>query len=69
MYVCICNAVTDRQIRKAAAEGVESLRELRAKLGVAACCGRCAPAARAVLNDGRGTSPVPATALPVPESV
>ena len=28
MYVCICNAVTDRQIRQAAAEGVSSLAEL-----------------------------------------
>ena len=68
MYVCICNAVTDRQIRQAAAEGVESLKELRVKLGVAYCCGRCAPAARAVLNDRRAMPAAAAMTSAIPES-
>ncbi len=49
MYVCICNAITDRQIIQAHKEGACSMRALRKKLGVADCCGRCAPAARDVL--------------------
>lgn len=49
MYVCVCNAVTDRDIRAAYCDGACSMRELRDRLGVAGCCGRCAPCARDVL--------------------
>ena len=51
MYVCVCNAVTDCQIRDAYCEGACSMRELRKRLGVAGCCGRCAQCARDVLNE------------------
>lgn len=54
MYVCICNAVTDKQIRRAVHDGCDSMRELRMELGVAGCCGKCAPDARALLLDARG---------------
>jgi bacterioferritin-associated ferredoxin len=50
MYVCICNAVTERDIGSAVAEGCGSLRELREQLGVGACCGRCTGCARDVLK-------------------
>jgi bacterioferritin-associated ferredoxin len=50
MYVCVCNAVTDRQIVKAVDAGCRTMKELRSELGVAACCGRCAGCARSVLN-------------------
>lgn len=49
MYVCICNAVTDHEIREAYAEGARSLSALQSELGVATCCGCCAPVAREVL--------------------
>ena len=42
MYVCVCNAVTEREIRQAVALGVTTLKELREGLGVAGDCGRCA---------------------------
>ncbi|MFA7270940.1 MAG: (2Fe-2S)-binding protein [Sterolibacterium sp.] len=51
MFVCVCNAVTERDIGAAVAEGCRSLRELRAQLGVGACCGRCCDCARGVLRD------------------
>ena len=51
MYVCLCNSVTENQIREAACEGKCSLRLLRACLGVAAHYGKCAPMARQVLHD------------------
>ncbi len=51
MYVCICRAVTDNQIRDAVQEGCCSMRELRNCLGVATQCGRCALTARDVLNE------------------
>jgi bacterioferritin-associated ferredoxin len=53
MYVCVCNAVTDNQIRAAYCEGACSMRELRQRLGVDGCCGRCAPCARDVLMQCR----------------
>lgn len=42
MYVCICNGITDTQIRAAAADGVTSLEQLEEKLGVGNQCGSCA---------------------------
>ncbi len=55
MYVCICNAITDKQIRRAAKNGVDNLYELRESLGVAANCGSCADQAQSILNEsGQG---------------
>lgn len=51
MYVCMCHGITDRQIREAVCEGVASIRELTAELGVASSCGRCAPYAQQVLDE------------------
>ena len=51
MYVCICNAITDKQIRRAARNGTSSLYELRGELGVAAGCGSCAGPAEAILEE------------------
>lgn len=51
MYVCVCRAVTDGQIRDAVQEGCCSMRELRNELGVATQCGRCATTAKDVLNE------------------
>ena len=51
MYVCVCNEVTDREVRKAVRRGAESLDALRNELGVASCCGRCVDCAVTVLND------------------
>lgn len=51
MYVCICHAITDRQIREAVEEGATSLVELQHSLPVAACCGRCADTAREVIDE------------------
>lgn len=50
MYVCVCNAVTDRQIKKAVQQGVDSMSELQSQLKVGTCCGRCKDCAREVLN-------------------
>jgi bacterioferritin-associated ferredoxin len=53
MYVCVCNAVTERDIDTAMAEGCCTLRQLREQLGVGACCGRCTGCARELLGDSR----------------
>ncbi len=53
MYVCICNAVTDKDIRRAAANGADTLYELQDRLGVASCCGSCADQAAEILSETR----------------
>lgn len=53
MYVCICRAVTDRQIREAIDEGARTMRELRLKLGVCSCCGKCGEHAKELLDEAK----------------
>ena len=50
MYVCLCKAVTDKQIRKAAAEDGCSMKCLMSELGVATQCGKCAKFAKQILE-------------------
>ena len=50
MYICVCKAVTDRQIKQATREGACSLRDLTRELGLGTGCGKCVPAAREVLG-------------------
>ena len=42
MYVCICMAVTDSEVRAARRDGACTLDELKDGLGVATGCGQCA---------------------------
>ena len=51
MYVCICNGVTEREIRQAVGLGVTTLKELRDGLGVGGCCGKCGSCAKDILRD------------------
>ena len=53
MYVCICNAITDKQIREAADGGVRDLWQLQAELGVASNCGSCKDHASEILREKR----------------
>jgi len=41
MYVCVCNAVTDSDIRNAVDNGVCTIRQLRQNTGCASTCGCC----------------------------
>lgn len=54
MYVCICHAVTDRQIRDAIARGATSLDDLTMSLGVGTGCGCCREIAANVIDACRG---------------
>ncbi len=51
MYVCLCNAVTEREVRACAALGIRTLDDLSFHLGVGAGCGRCRECAAEVLRD------------------
>lgn len=51
MYVCVCNGVTDTQIRQACDEGVTTFSALQKQLKVATCCGRCRDHANSVVEE------------------
>jgi bacterioferritin-associated ferredoxin len=51
MYICICNAVTEREIRHAVELGCNSYKKLHDELGVGTCCGKCKKEATRVVKD------------------
>lgn len=53
MYVCICKALTEKDVHSAVAQGCNSVRELKRALGLASECGRCASCARSMLQTAR----------------
>jgi bacterioferritin-associated ferredoxin len=65
MYICLCNAITERQIRACAAEsGARSLCDLESCLGVGTNCGRCRPAATEILADLTGDTTLALSGAP-----
>jgi len=52
MYICICNAITERQVKEAVSQGATSITDLQGQLGVATCCGACADTAIEYLPGG-----------------
>ena len=50
MYVCVCHAISDRQIREIVDRGAGSLGEVQAHLPVASCCGCCEDTARDLIE-------------------
>lgn len=53
MYVCICNAVTDRQIKTAVQEGHGTFEKVQQQLNVATCCGQCESHAKEVILEAK----------------
>lgn len=51
MFVCVCNAVSDKAIVNAIDDGARSVADLRRSLGLGSCCGKCVPAARALIRE------------------
>jgi bacterioferritin-associated ferredoxin len=51
MIVCVCKAVSDRQIRSAVQAGTSCMKELSRQTGLGTCCGKCVPHAKAALAD------------------
>ena len=60
MYVCVCKAVTDHQIRDQVAAGNDSFEAIQFELGVATQCGRCEDCARDVVAQCCSSQPVAA---------
>ena len=51
MIVCVCNNISDREIRKAVDLGISTMADLHRELGVGTCCGKCVSYAREVLHE------------------
>lgn len=51
MYTCICNAITEREVRGAVSLGSVTLGDLKRDLGIATCCGKCEPDARRIIRE------------------
>jgi len=64
MYICICNGISEREIRARAEEGLRTLAELESCLGVGAGCGRCRHAASEVLNESRADARCVGSGIP-----
>ncbi len=62
MYVCICNGITDHDIRQAAEAGCDSMAELTMRTGAGSCCGSCVDMASEILDESRAARVLP---LPV----
>lgn len=50
MYVCVCKAVTENDIRKAVKDGANCMRHLENRFGVGSECGACHSEASACLE-------------------
>jgi bacterioferritin-associated ferredoxin len=51
MYICLCNAITERQVRECADSGACSVDDLASRLGVGSGCGRCLECAVDLLRE------------------
>lgn len=65
VYVCICNGVTDHQIREAADNGVSSVAELTMRTGCGSNCGSCLEMASELLARARAVHDLPLPMLKV----
>jgi bacterioferritin-associated ferredoxin len=63
MYVCVCNAVTDRQIRSQSECGRGTVAEIYRALGIKVQCGKCVRAAKRII-DGRQAETRNAASIP-----
>jgi bacterioferritin-associated ferredoxin len=50
MYICLCKAITDNQIREAVENGATRFGQVRQELGLASQCGKCGILAREVFD-------------------
>ena len=54
MYICICNAITVKQLLKAQQSGCHSIDDIIQELGVGDCCGSCLDKAEDLLIENAG---------------
>ncbi len=57
MYICICNQVTETQLRDEIERGSETVRQLRENLGVTNQCGKCGSCVKKCIKEHKASSP------------
>lgn len=62
MYVCICNAITDRQVRSLADGSRKTVADVHRALGVRVQCGKCVRGIKDLVEKSAAT--VTATSIP-----
>ena len=65
MYVCLCQAVKESEVRRAIAAGADDIDALGEQLGIGTGCGCCREHAQALLDEHGGWS---ATAAALPQT-
>lgn len=58
MYVCVCKAVTDKQITNAILDGLCTRRQLFQCFGVGSDCGKCNKHVKELLDQTRVKQPI-----------
>lgn len=62
MYVCVCKAVTEKQVIQAISQGVCSRRQLMQCTGAGGVCGKCTASIKAMLDENLQNQPMQARA-------
>jgi len=55
MYVCVCNAITEKQVYKAIEAGATTIKALSTELGVGTQCGTCVGCAKECLSKAKAS--------------
>ena len=55
MYICVCNAITESQVKDAVESGARNLWDLQTQLGLASGCGSCKETASDILRESRSS--------------
>jgi len=66
MYVCVCKAVTDKQITAAINNGLCSRRQLYECFGLGSDCGKCNKHVKELLDQSHTHNPIMAQAVSQP---
>jgi bacterioferritin-associated ferredoxin len=51
MLVCVCNAISDKDIDSAIHEGATECKKIRTSLGIGSCCGQCTSFAKELISE------------------
>jgi len=51
MYVCICNQISDKDIKESIQEGATTMRALYKEHNIGSQCGKCCQCAKKLLNN------------------
>jgi bacterioferritin-associated ferredoxin len=62
VYICLCNALTDKHLKKAVADGHNRVGEFYASCGCRAQCGNCVQAVLRLIREHTVQEELPATA-------